>query len=132
MSRSGSASGRTFWVTPAFGVLMGIVYFVAAAVSGHPVLGLALFGLMVVFSAAVVLASRRSETVRGLLDRRDERMVGIDLRATAAAGLAVILAVIAGAVVELARGHSGTPYIWLGALGGVVYVGAVVVLRVRH
>jgi hypothetical protein len=79
----------------------------------------------------VVLVSRRSETVRGLLDRKDERLVVIDLRATAAAGLALILAVIAGAVVELARGHSGTPYIWLGGLAGIVYVGAVLVQRVR-
>jgi hypothetical protein len=131
MSRSGSASGKVFWVTPAFGVLMGVVYFIAAAISGHPLLGLALFGLMAVFSAAVVLVSRRSETVRGLLDRRDERMVGIDLKATAAAGLAVILGVIGGAVVELARGHSGTPYTWLAALAAVAYVGAVVVQRVR-
>jgi hypothetical protein len=69
--------------------------------------------------------------VRGLLDRRDERIVTIDLRATAASGLAVILAVIVGAVVELARGHSGVPYVWLAAIGGVVYLAAIVVQRIR-
>jgi hypothetical protein len=84
-----------------------------------------------VFAAAVVFASWRSETVRGLLDRRDERIVGIDLRATAAAGTAIILAVIVGAVVELGRGHSGAPYTWLAAVGGVAYLAAVVVQRMR-
>jgi hypothetical protein len=111
---------------------MGLVYLVAASVSGHPGLGAVMLAVMVAFSAAVVLASRRSETIRGLLDRRDERIVGIDLRATAATGLALILAVLAGAVVELARGHSGAPYTWLAAVGGLVYLGAVLVLRARQ
>jgi hypothetical protein len=39
-----------------------------------------------VFSAVLVLAGRRSETVRGLLDHRDERLHAIDLRATATSG----------------------------------------------
>jgi hypothetical protein len=96
----------TFWSTPAFGVLMGVVYLVAAGISGHPGLGLALLALMVVFSAALVLVSRRSETVRGLLDHRDERMAGIDLRATAVTGLVLILVVIGAAELMLAGGRS--------------------------
>jgi hypothetical protein len=130
MSGSGKHSA-VFWATPAVGVLAGVAYFVAAAASGHPGLGVALLGIMLAFTAAVLLASRRSETVRGLLDRRDERIVRIDLVATAASGLAVILVVIGGAVVELARGHSGQPYTWLAVVAGLVYVGAVVVQRVR-
>jgi hypothetical protein len=131
MSKSARAR-LTFWATPAVGVVGGLAYLLAASISGHPWLGVELLALMVAFSAAVVLASRRSETVRGLLDRRDERIVSIDLRATAAAGLALILAVLGGAVVELARGHSGAPYTWLAALAGVVYLGAVVMLRARR
>ncbi len=130
MSSSGKHS-TAFWATPAVGLLAGVAYFVAATVSGHPALGGVLFGIMLAFTVAILLASRRSETVRGLLDRRDERIVRIDLVATAAAGVVVILAVLAGAVVELARGHSGQPYIWLGVVAGLVYVGAVVVQRVR-
>jgi hypothetical protein len=131
MSRSARAR-LVFWSTPAAGAAMGVVYLIAAWTSGHPALGVALLSIMLVFSAALVLVSRRSETVRGLLDRRDERMVGIDLRATAFAGVVLILAVVGGAVVELARGHSGAPYTWLGALAGLAYVGAVAVQRSRH
>jgi hypothetical protein len=40
--------------------------------------------------------------------------------------------VIIGAfVVELARGHDGSPYAWLGAVGGISYLVAIVVLRLR-
>jgi hypothetical protein len=112
-------------------VVFGLGYLAAGIIGGHTVIGLAELGLMLLAAAGTVVAGRRSETVRGLIDRRDERLRGIDLRATAAAGQVVILAVIVGAMVELARGHSGTPFIWLGALAGVTYVVSVVIERVR-
>lgn len=130
MSGSGRRSA-VFWATPALAVIGGIAYLVAAWVSGRPGLGAALLGIMLAFAAVILVASRRSETVRGILDRRDERIVRIDLVATATAGTAVILAVVVGAIVELARGHSGTPYIWLAAVAGVVYLGTVAALRLR-
>jgi hypothetical protein len=34
-------------------------------------------------------------------------------------------------LVEIARGHEGSPYTWLGALAGVAYVAAVAFLRWR-
>jgi hypothetical protein len=34
-------------------------------------------------------------------------------------------------VIDLARGHSGAPYSWLGAIGGLAYTAAIVVLRIR-
>jgi presenilin-like A22 family membrane protease len=64
-------------------------------------------------------------------DGRDERFRQIDIHATAIAGLAVITAVIVAFVVELARGHSGSPYTWLGAVGGLTYLVAIVVFRLR-
>ena len=75
---------------------------------------------------------RRSETVRGLLDHRDERIAGIDLRATAFTALAMILAVLAGFVTAIARGDSGWPYDMIGAVGGLAYVAGVVCCRVRR
>ena len=48
------------------------------------------------------------------------------------AGMAVLLAVIVGFVIEIARGQDGLPYAVLGAIGGVVYVAAVIVLRLRR
>jgi len=80
----------------------------------------------------VLLAARRSETVRGLLDRRDERITAIDLQATAITGLVVITAILVAVVVEIGHGRNGSPYTWLGALAGLTYLAAVIVLRVRR
>jgi hypothetical protein len=74
----------------------------------------------------------RSETIRGLRgDGRDERFRQIDIHATAIAGIAVITAVILGFLVEVAPGHDGSPYSWLGAIGGTAYLIAVIALRLR-
>ena len=124
-------TNRTYWVTPALGVAIGLVYLIGFTIGGKPGDGLIALGVMVVFSAAVALAGRRSETVRGLLDHRDERLAGIDVRATAVTAVVMILAVLAGFVVEVARGHDGSPYALIGAVGGVAYLGAVGYFRVR-
>jgi uncharacterized membrane protein len=124
------ANGK-YWATPIFGVAMGIVYLVVFSIGGRPVDGLIGLGVMLAFSVAIVLAGRRSETVRGLLDHRDERISAIDLRATAITALVMILAVLAGFVIQVARGQSGWPYDMLAAAGGVTYLAAVVVLRLR-
>lgn len=77
---------------------------------------------------AVLLFGGRSETIRGLRgDGRDERFRQIDINATAFAGVVVIVAF----VIKLARGRSGAPYTWLGAIAGIAYVIAIAVLRGR-
>ena len=82
--------------------------------------------------AAVILFGGRSETIRGLRgDGKDERFRQIDLAATAIAGIVVITAIIGAFVVEVARGEDGSPYAQLGAVAGVAYLVAVVVLRLR-
>jgi hypothetical protein len=43
----------------------------------------------------------------------------------------VIVAVIVGFVVELAHGRDGNPFTWLGALGDLAYMAALVVMRLR-
>jgi len=55
----------------------------------------------------------------------------MDLVATAIAGMAVISVIIGAFIVELARGHDGNPYGWLGAVAGITYLIAIVVLRLR-
>ena len=124
-------TSRKYLATPIFGVLMGVVYLVALSVAGNPVSGVFAFAVMVAFSGGLLLARRRSETVRGLLDRRDERITAIDLRATAVTALVMIAVVLVAFVVEIARGQSGWPYSMLGFVGGVTYIVAVIVLRVR-
>ena len=126
-----SRTGRKYLATPIFGILMGAVYLVALSVAGSPVYGVLAFGVMVAFSAALLLARRRSETVRGLLDHRDERISAIDLRATAITALAMIAVVLVAFVVQIARGQSGWPYDMLGFVAGVSYVAAVIYLRIR-
>jgi hypothetical protein len=124
-------TSRMYWVTPAAGVAGGLIYLIAFWLGGKPVYGLIALGVMVAFSAAIALLGRHSETVRGLLDHRDERLAGIDLRATAVTAVVMILAVLAGFVIEVARGHDGEPYALIGAVGGLGYLAAVGYFRVR-
>ena len=131
MSRN-ARSALVFWATAATAALLGAGYFAADAVAGHPGEGLVALAAMLVVGAAFVIGSRYSETIRGLLNRRDERITGIDVHATAVSGLLVILAVLVGSMVEIARGHSGAPYTWLAAVAGVGYVLAVIVERARR
>ena len=86
---------------------------------------LAVFGLLILFGG-------RSETVRGLRgDARDERFRTMDIHATVVAGVAVISTLIVVWLVELARGHDGSPYGQLMAVGGLAYLGAIVFMRWR-
>jgi hypothetical protein len=119
------------WIAPLVSVGLGIVVFVAQWVGGDPGSGLVSLAIMTAF-AALILLGGRSETIRGLRgDGRDERFRQIDIHATALAGLAVIIAILVAFVVELARGHSGSPYAWLGAIAGLTYLVAIVVFRIR-
>ena len=124
-------TSRKYLATPIFGVLMGVVYLVALSIAGEPVFGVLALAVMVVFSGALLLARRRSETVKGLLDHKDERISAIDLRATAVTALAMIAVVLIAFVVQIARGRSGWPYDMIGAVGGLSYVAAVIWLRIR-
>ena len=124
-------TSRKYLATPIFSVLMGVVYLVALSVGGEVGYGVFAFAVMVAFSAALLLARRRSETVKGLLDRRDERISAIDLRATAITALALIVVILVAFVVQIARGQSGWPYDMLGFVAGVSYVAAVIYLRIR-
>jgi hypothetical protein len=122
---------KTKWFLPLFSVALGVVVFVAQWIGGDPQSGLVSLAILAAFGAVILLGGR-SETIRGLRgDGSDERFKRIDLAATAIAGLTVIVAVVVGFLVELARGHDGSPYAQLGAIGGVAYLLAVVVLRIR-
>lgn len=120
------------WVTPAVSVAMGVLYLVAGALGDN--LGFGVFGLVLMTSAALafVLVGRRSETVAGLMDRRDERINHLDQQATMFAGVVVLAAVLAMFLFEVARGEDGSPYYQLGALGGVAYVVSLGYLRFRR
>lgn len=122
---------RSRWFMPLFCLGLGVVVLVASWMGGQ--VGTGVYGLVVLaaFGLVLLLLGGRSETIRGLTIRRDERFAQIDLRATAIAGLAVITAVIAAWLVEIARGHSGNPYGWLAAIGGLAYILAIAFFRWR-
>ena len=122
---------RSKWFVPLFAVALGITMFVAQWIGGNPLSGLGSLAIMTAFGTLILLGGR-SETIRGLRgDGRDERFRQIDIHATAIAGLAVITAIIVAFVAELARGHNGSPYAWLGAIAGLAYLIAIIVFRLR-
>lgn len=125
------ASRRTGLAVPLLAVAIGVAYLAAGWSGGDLAFGLFGLVLMTALAVTLVLVRGRSETVQGLLDRHDERLNRIDLQATAFAGTAVIVAILVAFVVDVARGGDGMPYAWLGAVGGLAYVAAVVVARVR-
>jgi hypothetical protein len=122
---------RQYWATPILGLVIGIIYLVSFSIGGRPLDGAIALGVMVVFSVIIALVGFRSETVRGLLDHRDERITAIDLRATAAAALAMIIAILIGFVIQVAQGHNASAYEVIGVVGGLAYVAAVGYFRIR-
>jgi len=122
---------RSRWFLPLFAVALGLLVFVAQWIGGSPRSGLVSFAILAGVGLLVLLGGR-SETIRGLRgDGSDERFRRMDIHATALAGLVVIFTIIVALLVELARGHDGNPYTWLGAIGGLTYIDAIVVFRLR-
>jgi hypothetical protein len=122
---------RSKWFLPSFSLFLGLVVLGASWLGGHPGEGVVSLAILAAFGLFFLLAGR-SETIRGLRgDGRDERFAQIDLQATAAAGLVLIVALIVAWLVATARGQSGHPYDWLLAIGGLAYALAVAWSRWR-
>ena len=122
---------RSKWFQPLFAVGLGLVFLTAMWMGGDARGGVYALAVMVAFGG-LILFGGRSETVRGLRgDGRDERFRQIDLAATAIAGMVLITVIIGAFLVEVARGHDGSPFAALGAVAGLAYLVAVVALRVR-
>jgi len=122
---------KTKWFLPLFCVLLGVAVLVAQWIGGDARSGLISFASLAVFGALILLGGR-SETVRGLRgDGRDERFRTIDIHATAIAGIVLIVTLIVVWLVELGRGHDGSPYGQLMAVGGFAYLAAIAFMRLR-
>jgi zinc transporter ZupT len=94
--------------------------------------GFASLAILGAFAAALVLFSGRSNTVELMRDPGvDERTALLDLRATAFAGVVLILVVLGAFLVEIAHGNDGAPYTWLAAVAGISYLAALLVLQRR-
>jgi len=120
------------WFLPGFCVFLGVVCLGAFWIGDD--LGSGLFSFGVLAGLGVVAAiGGRSETIRGLRgDGRDEYWAGLDRDATLLAGLVLITLVIVMCLWEWAHGRDGSPYAQLGAVAGVAYIAAFVVLRFRR
>jgi len=122
---------KTKWFLPLFCVALGVAVFAAQSIGGDARRGVVSFALLAVFGL-LILFGGRSETVRGLRgDARDERFRTMDIHATAIAGVVLISTLIVVWLVDLARGHDGSPYGQLLAVGGVAYLAAIAVIRWR-
>ncbi len=116
---------------PAVALAIGTIYLVVGLIGDQRVFAFSGFGIMVGFGLVLWLLRGRSETVKGLLDHRDERINAMDLMATAVAGAITLTVTLVAFVVDIARGNDGMPYAWLAAAGGVSYAGSLVVQRIR-
>ncbi len=120
------------WGTPAFGILLGVLFFVASSLGGQPGVGLGMLAVMVVWSGFLVIFAGRSETVGALAGRPvDERLAAFNVIATAVAGTVALLVAIAGFLWETAHGQSGSEFAIVAAAGGLAYLGGLLWLRWR-
>lgn len=120
------------WGVPAFALLLGALFFAASALGGQPLVGIAMFAVMAIYSLILVVFGGRSETVGVLRGQPvDERLAGFSLVATAAAGIAAILVALGGFLWQMAQGESGTEFALVVIAAGVGYLVALGWLRQR-
>jgi hypothetical protein len=123
--------GSTRWFLPVFTIFLGLCLGGAQWWGGDAQTGLTSMAFFLAI-AAVFFWGGRSETIRMMRgDGRDERWARIDLAATAISGLVIIAAIIIACAWEWAHGRDGNPFVWLGALAGVSYLGALLMMRAR-
>ena len=105
----------------------------AAAIGGAPAGAIAALAAITVIATMgfLFIGFRRTDLGALAASSPDERQAMLDVRAAAFAGLSLAVALLIGAVVELALGHSGQPWISLAAGEGIAYLAAFVVLRNR-
>jgi hypothetical protein len=119
------------WFLPAFTIFLGLCLGGAQWKGGDRQTGLTSIAFFVAIAAVFALGGR-SETIRMIRgDGRDERWARIDLTATALTGLVLVFAIIASCAWEWAHGRDGTPFVQLGAIGGVAYLVSLFTLRAR-
>lgn len=123
---------RGRWGMPAFGLLLGVLFFAASAIGGEPGTGLAIFAVMAVYSAVIAVFGGRIETL-GILGGRpvDERLATFSVHATAVAGTVALLVAIVGFLWSIAHGQSGEDFAVVAAAGGLGYIAALLWFRRR-
>ena len=113
-----STHSRARWAVPVTAAVIGVGYLVAGVAGDNT--GFGIFGLCLMLAVAggFLVLGTRSETVAGLVNRRDERINAIDRDASLASGGVLIVAVI----VIILESHVFTVYKGgIGPIRGVTY-----------
>lgn len=119
------------WTVPAVSVGIGVAMCLAVGLNGTWWLGFLLLGIMVVY-AAVLLLFRGTEAVALLgAEGEDERRRSLQTRAGYFSVNVVAVFVVAGFVIDLARGGDGMPWAAIAAVGGFSFMGGLAVLSRR-
>ena len=123
---------RSRWAMPAFCLALGLAFLAAGLLGNDAGSGVGGLAVMSVVGVAFLALTPHSDTIAGLAGPgRDERWAAIDVHATATSGLVLIAVILGAFFYELATGRDGEPWSQLGAVGGITYVLAVLVLRRR-
>jgi hypothetical protein len=130
--RPGASGTYDSWAVPVVGLVLGVVMLAIQVWRDDLGLGLVLLGVMWGYVAIVVLLRRRGEIGELLAGGpSDERRDAIQVQALAVTGQVLIVALVVGFLVQMARGADTQPWVWLGALGGGTYLLSVVAIRSR-
>ena len=120
------------WGTPAFGLVLGVLFFAASALGGQPSVGLGMLAVMVLWSGFLLVFGGRSEMIGALGGRPvDERLASFNVLATAVAGVVALLVAIGGFLWAIAHGQSGNDFALVAATGGIAYLAALLWFRWR-
>jgi hypothetical protein len=112
--------------------VLGGALAIGAWAGGHRGLAVALGIFYVVCCVGLIVWSRgRGDAAAIIGGAGDERQVQIDLRSTACAGAVTIVFCVGGAVVDLARGSDGNPWVIICGVSGAAYICAFAVFRNR-
>ena len=120
------------WVNPVAALAIGLLFLMAVATAGQPILGLGLFAVMAAYGAVLYFFAGRNETV-GMLSGRptDERLAGVGVTATAAAGVVAVLGSLLGFTWKVSRGQDASDFALVAAAAGITYLIALVWLQRR-
>jgi hypothetical protein len=122
---------RTSRLAPLVALAAGATCLVALWVGDRPRAGAAALVLMTGFALALLLGGRVEAVRRLRSDSHDGYWERIDRHAAAWAGAALLGTIAVMCLWEWAHGRDASPYAQLGAVGGLVYVAAVLVRRLR-
>ncbi len=119
-------------VAPAATVVLGSAIAIGAGVGAGWGAALTLELFTLVGAAGYFVLGGRDSDVGALFGSRpDERQASIGMRATALAGIVLILVAIGGVVISLAAGKPAWPFLLFCVVGGGTYLVGLVVYRDR-